>query len=740
MTAPRIMIVEDNPITQKIARLLLEGEGFDVVVTADGKSALEHAAAIVPTLIVQDMRLPDIDGYELLERLRALPGLADIPILAMTGFLPERTSGTLEFTDVLIKPVEPSRLIRVIKALLQVEPVRRPARRRVLLAEDDIVQRKIIRLHLDQWGYDVTEASNGAEALRLALASPPDLIVSDLLMPELDGLGLCVAVRRTAALTGIPVVLVTSYHLDEVDLSLVSNAGAISIVSRSHDMAELGATLLRNTVPVQGTAPSTEREEPSIGQDIGRLVGKLRREADANATLAETQTALSALLLFFERFANLSALTGVEWEDNQRTIDELLAAYLDASGASLGCAFLLAPDAELSLRSHLGFRDPAATDLPTFFGRRDLLERVLKTGTTLELPSSNLEGEDIDALLQRTDAASMLLVPLLIRNERLGVLVLGSHRSASSTDRLRVAEAVRGPIAQALALTRTVAELVTSRQAFRGIVDSTSDGIVVTDASATITYANPASLEIFGYTAGELVGRAIGKLMPFLERGRVRASGAGVRKDRTTFPSAVTVTPFEDAPGHVLHAHLIRDLGKQETLDQLAMLVNRDGLTELCSRRRFEEHMASRLAEARRYKICGALVLLDVDRFKRVNDDFGHQAGDAVLKAVADLLRRHTRTSDLVARLGGDEFAIELPHTEAAGAVEVMRKLVEAVRVPIEWRGHAIQVGMSAGIAMYPHDGTTLEQLVEAADGALYQSKRTGRNRVNTAKMNRGAA
>ncbi|MBA3499731.1 MAG: GGDEF domain-containing protein, partial [Deltaproteobacteria bacterium] len=415
-------------------------------------------------------------------------------------------------------------------------------------------------------------------------------------------------------------------------------------------------------------------------------------------------------------------------------------AYLDASGASLGCAFLRAPAAGLVLRSHLGFRAPLATDLPTFFGRQDLLERVLASGTTLELPSSSVQGEDIEVLMTRTDAASMLMVPLVIRDERLGVLVLGSHRCASSTDRLRVAEAVRGPIAQALALSRTVAELVTSREAFRGIVDSTSDGIVVTDASATITYANPASLEIFGYSAGELIGRAIGKIMPFMEPGGVRSSGAGVRKDRTTFPSAVTVTPFEDAPGHVLHAHLIRDLGKQETLDQLAMLVNRDGLTELCSRRRFEEHMASRLAEAQRYKICGAVVLLDVDRFKQVNDEHGHQAGDAVLKSVADLLRRYTRTSDLVARLGGDEFAVELPHTEIAGAIEVVRKLLEAVRAPITWRDQSIQVSVSAGIAMYPQDGTTLEQLVEAADAALYQSKRTGRNRVNTAKMNRGAA
>jgi diguanylate cyclase (GGDEF)-like protein/PAS domain S-box-containing protein len=745
VTPQTIIVVEDNPITRKVLRLLLEGEGFVVVDAPDGKTALERAATVAPVLIVQDLRLPDITGFELLERLRALPGLAEVPIIAVTGFLPERatTPGTAEFTEVLIKPVAPSRLLQVIKALLVAHPVRpgRQLRKRVLLAEDDLVQRKLMRLLLGQWGFDVTEAVNGAEALRLALTSTPDLIVSDLLMPELDGLGLCLAVRRTAALAAVPVVLVSSHHLDEVDLSLVSHSGAIAIVSRSHDMAELGAAL--TSVMAHEAATRVAEPDRSVGEDITRLVGKLQREADARDALVESQAALSALLLFFERFADLAAQTAVERDNVDRTVDELLAAYLDASGASLGCAFLVPQDATaaaLVLRSHIGYRGSTAADLPSFFDRRDLLERVLASGTTLELPSAEYRGADIDALLDRTDAASLLLVPLLIKDERLGVLVLGSHRSSSSLDRFRVAEAVRGPIAQALTLSRTVAELVTSRQAFRGIVDSASDGIVVADVSARITYANPAALSTFGYAAADLTGRSIYEILPFLQPGHVGRSGTGLRKDRTTFPSAVTITPFEDSPGHILHAHLVRDLGQRETLDQLATLVNSDGLTGLCSRRRFDEHMLSRLAEAQRYKISGALVLLDLDGFKAINDTYGHPAGDAVLKAVAAVVRAHTRGTDFIARLGGDELAVELPHTELAGAAAVAHKLLSAVREPIVWNGHTLRVGMSAGIAMYPGNGVTLEQLIGAADSALYESKRAGRNRVSSAETLQGAA
>ena len=144
----------------------------------------------------------------------------------------------------------------------------------------------------------------------------------------------------------------------------------------------------------------------------------------------------------------------------------------------------------------------------------------------------------------------MILVPLGFRGERLGVLALGSNRPSKSTERLRVAEAARGPIAQALALSRSVAELVRSRQAFRGIVDSTSDGIVVADGAATITYANPAALAIFGYSGDALVGRAIGEILPFLDGATETRTGAGVRKDGGEFPTAITATAFEDAPRH----------------------------------------------------------------------------------------------------------------------------------------------------------------------------------------------
>ncbi len=743
MTAPVVLVIEDNAITRSGMRRYLEAASYRVVEAADGHTALAAVQAACPALITLDMHLPDMDGFELLERLRRVPAATQIPIVAITGHLPERAhsgAGIAQFNDVLVKPVESSRVIRTINALLltQAEPARPSSRGRALLAEDDLIQRKLLRLHLTRWGFEVTDVSNGVDALRIALAAPPDVVVSDVLMPQMDGLSLCLAIRREASLSAMPVVLVSSYHVDEIDCSIAIRSGAMAVVQRSHDMAELEKVLKAITLHdcAQAAQPTRDR---STRDNIDRLVGQIQREAEVREQLVDSQAAVSTLLPFFERFSDLGAQDDAERTDVDKTIDVLLTGYLDASGTALGCAFLTTPTSGLVLRSQLGYRGASAADLPGFFGRLDLLQRALDHGTVLELPSQEMRGDDIDAFLRRAGAVSMILMPLALRGDRLGVLALGSHRAARVTELLRVAEAARGPIAQALALSRTVADLVTSRQAFRGIVDSSSDGIVVTDTSATITYANPAALEVFGYGADDLAGRAIREIMPFLVSAPGSRSGTGLRKDGATFPSAITVTTYQDTPGHVLHAYLVHDLSLSATLDHLAVLANRDGLTELCNRRRFDEHVTSRIAEAVRYKFAGALVLLDLDGFKAINDTHGHAAGDAVLTAVAAILTTGTRTSDFVARLGGDEFALELPHIDLEGAVTVATKLLEAVRVPVVWCGQSLKIAMSAGIAMYPENGETLPHLMRVADAALYRSKAAGRNRVSTTEVVEGA-
>jgi len=156
-----------------------------------------------------------------------------------------------------------------------------------------------------------------------------------------------------------------------------------------------------------------------------------------------------------------------------------------------------------------------------------------------------------------------------------------------------------------------------------------------------------------------------------------------------------------------------------------------DGLTRLLNKAHFEERFALELERSIRHGRPLALAILDLDRFKAINDTMGHPAGDAVIYEAADRLRRKVRRTDLVARLGGDEFAVVLPETPPAEAVAKVEELCAAIgSLPIDVEQVAVTVTCSAGVSSCPSDGATVAVLVAAADKRLLDAKRRGRNRV----------
>jgi len=156
-----------------------------------------------------------------------------------------------------------------------------------------------------------------------------------------------------------------------------------------------------------------------------------------------------------------------------------------------------------------------------------------------------------------------------------------------------------------------------------------------------------------------------------------------------------------------------------------------DGLTRLLNKSHFEERFALELERSIRHGRPLALAILDLDRFKAINDTMGHPAGDAVIYEAADRLRRKVRRTDLVARLGGDEFAVVLPETPPAEAVAKVEEICAAIGgLPIDVEQVAVTVTCSAGVSSCPGDGATVAVLVAAADKRLLDAKRRGRNRV----------
>ena len=249
MRSRTVLAVEDNPITRKMVRVTLESEGYRVLEAGSGREAIRLMRDDRPDLVLQDLILPDMDGFAVLAELRALPGAAEVPILAFSGLLSQLEEARVSaaaFDDVLAKPVEPSRLVQVVRAHLP--PPGDGSERfgeglRLVVADDDPVQLKLACLRLGHLGFEVVPACDGRRALEQARAVRPDAVVTDVLMPDVDGFELCHALRRDPDLGAIPVILITSSYLEQADRDLARGAGASAFVVRTPDLAELHEAL-----------------------------------------------------------------------------------------------------------------------------------------------------------------------------------------------------------------------------------------------------------------------------------------------------------------------------------------------------------------------------------------------------------------------------------------------------------------------------------------------------------------
>ena len=176
-------------------------------------------------------------------------------------------------------------------------------------------------------------------------------------------------------------------------------------------------------------------------------------------------------------------------------------------------------------------------------------------------------------------------------------------------------------------------------------------------------------------------------------------------------------------------------------INKLRRISRHDSLTDLLNRRAMEESLLSERLRHQRTGRPYSVLLVDVDHFKRVNDTYGHAAGDAVLVTLSALLRRVARNVDLVARMGGEEFCLLLPDTSVAGALQAAERLRMAIeRRPVRWQGASMAVTASVGVAEVRHGDETVESLLERADRALYRAKAQGRNCTVVAPENPSTA
>lgn len=297
-------------------------------------------------------------------------------------------------------------------------------------------------------------------------------------------------------------------------------------------------------------------------------------------------------------------------------------------------------------------------------------------------------------------------------------------------------------------LKQTKGELEESQNQLQSIIRNVMDGIITINESGEIQGFNPAAEQIFGYSQQEVLGKNVKILMPEPDRSkhdgyisRYLSTGQGkilgvrgreviaVRRNGEKFPMELSASEMR-LGGLRYFIGIVRDITERKLVEEkLAYFAHHDYLTELPNRILFLNRLehANLLAKRNNYKV--AVLFLDLDGFKKINDTLGHDGGDQLLREVSRRLKEAIRSSDMVARVGGDEFTFVLINIGSyENAALMAHKIIAALSKPFELKGQQCHVGGSIGISIYPDDAQDTETLIRQADEAMYLVKRSGKN------------
>ena len=310
------------------------------------------------------------------------------------------------------------------------------------------------------------------------------------------------------------------------------------------------------------------------------------------------------------------------------------------------------------------------------------------------------------------------------------------------------------------AITRNASEeaLVLERRRAEVTLNSIGDAVLSTDLAGRVTYLNPVAERMTGWTQQDARGRPVAEVCCLVDgdtRQPVRnplEMSLQLQKQvgltphcllvrRDGFETAIedSASPIQDGAGHVIGAVMVfHDVSAARALALRAThLAQHDFLTELPNRMLLNDRLTQAMAVARRRGHHVAVLFVDLDQFKRVNDTLGHQTGDALLQSVAQRLVACVRGSDTVSRVGGDEFVVLLSEVhDRESAAATSRKIMAALAAPHHILHHQLQVTGSVGIGLYPDDGADPETLIRRADAAMYRVKESSRGVYGLAEEN----
>ena len=778
----RILVVEDSLTQAEQLHYLLEENGFQVTVANNGQEGLEIIRSQVPDIVISDILMPVMNGYELCEAIKSDEALKDIPVILLTSLssahdvMKSLQCGADNF---IRKPYDENCLLSRIQTILASRELRktrnmhrgaeihRGGQRYVITAEPQQMVDLLISIY--------EEAMHMNEELQIR---QKELAHYNQSLNGLYHLAVDLNAARTESEVGNK-VLRRVLELPGVQ------AGWIEIKNGEPDfqmLASHGLPALSEKCIV-GTGDCQCRRRLLSGE-LGRAanIRECERLKKAAAPTGLSPSHASIPLWLGDRTLGIMNLVGEEdfSEEELKTLfgvghqvaialerarlHQHLETLVQQRTAALTREIAVRVRAEETIRQNEAMLRKILDTLPVGVWVADKQGHIVlgnPAGQTIWGGAfyagleqySRYQGRYADTG-ERVNPEKCALARALRHgesslNEMIDIECGGTRKTIlnSVVPLLSPARQIAGAI--------VVNEDITERRKSEEIlllrnraIEASVNAIVITDCAKEdnpIEYVNPAFERITGYSRDEAIGRNCRFLQgqdndqPGLEsiRAAVREQCEGhavirnYRKDGSLFWNELFVAPVRDKAGKVTHFIGVQNdiTEAKSNEEQLEYQAQHDALTGLANRPLFADRASQGIVHAQRFDRQMAIMLLDLDRFKLINDSFGHAPGDALLQTIAARLTRCVKQSDTVSRFGGDEFALIITEIDNADDVlHIVTRILDEIAKPMMYQEHELYVTASIGISLYPKDGNNGDSLLKNADIAMYRAKATGRN------------
>ncbi|MFA6013450.1 MAG: EAL domain-containing protein [Gallionellaceae bacterium] len=684
---PKILIVDDASENLHALMNILRDQ-YAVIAATSGEKALELAELNPqPELILLDIVMqPGIDGYEVLHKLKSNPATADIPVIFTTCLSEtedEAKGLKLGAADYITKPINPDLLkLRVLTQLELRRFLKKPTLPKsngsaapnghlsILVVDDEPENiHELISALSDE--YHIMVANNGPKTLELIKgSSPPDLILLDIMMPEMDGYEVCRRIKATEAGNRIPVIFLSAMN-EAVGKVRGFSIGAVDYITKPFDIDEARARIRTHL-------------------ELSRLQRFFEQEiAQRTAALVESTNHLQATLDAIPDLLFEVDLEGRYW-DVHAPREDLLAAPKDTLIGKF-LTDVLPPDAAEVCMSAL----------------QEASESGWSNGKQFELSLPNGRFW-FELSVSRKNASTA-------PNSRFIVLSRDITERVKNRHKLLLTETVFENAAEGMLVTDMLNNIVSVNRAFVEMTGYTQEEVLGKNPSILKSEKHDKSfyrtlwrsLMMQGNWQGEIWNR---------------------RKNGEIYPEWTSINIVKDASGKVInHFAVFSDLLQKKAVEDLEHLKHYDPLTDLPNRSLLEDRIESAITHARLHDRFIGIIFLNLDHFHTVNDLLGHFGGDQMLIATARRLAQAVPAHATVTRLSGDTFVIALPDLNTSQEINRIAELIiQRVYQPLSIADQPVQLSMRMGISVYPIDGEDAAALMRNADAALTDAKKSG--------------